>query len=253
MLRGRFSARSAGRSNGAIARSSRASTATRSIGCAPRSSRSARPTSCGFSSEWQHVDPVDRLAGLDGLRETLDSAGRLRACRRGLGTLGASCARRGLRPVDAGYVVFRGRSRLGAPLAAGGRARGTRAAHPRHSGRAFSTRSQRGVAGPAARRGRSREQTHRQCQARAGRAAQQRRLILQRRASRERVSMPKTHAEGWASSSRAASPPPMGSRDCGRCWCARPAARSCAIAAASFAGRWSTIPTAAIWRQRIAP
>ena len=37
-------------SSGAIERSSRAFTATRSTGCAPRSSRSARPTSCGFSS-----------------------------------------------------------------------------------------------------------------------------------------------------------------------------------------------------------
>ena len=52
--------------------------------------------------------------GLDGLREALDDARRLRAGRRGLGTVGASRPRRRLRPGDARHAVPGRRSRLGA-------------------------------------------------------------------------------------------------------------------------------------------
>ena len=48
-----------------------------------------------FLFKWQHVDPPDRLTGLDGLREAVAHARRLRAGRGGVGALGP--ARRGSR------------------------------------------------------------------------------------------------------------------------------------------------------------
>ena len=57
--------------SGATAGCSRASIATRSTGCAPRSSRSRRPTSCASCSPGSTSTPHSRLTGADGLRAVI--------------------------------------------------------------------------------------------------------------------------------------------------------------------------------------
>ena len=104
--------------NGASAGCSRASTATRSTGCAPRSSRSRRATSCAFCSTGSASRPMTRMEGPDALEAVIGQLEGFRGAGRRLGDRDPAGAARRLRAGLARRSVPRRPRRLGAAAAA---------------------------------------------------------------------------------------------------------------------------------------
>ena len=102
-----------------------------------------------FLFRWQHVEPSTRLSGLDGLREIVAPARRLRARRVGVGAGGAAGAARPLRPGAARHGLPVGRGGLDAPVAGAGRRRTAARTRPGDADRAPPARARSSVAVPA--------------------------------------------------------------------------------------------------------
>ena len=182
-----------------------------------------------FLFKWQHVDPADRLSGVDGLREVL-------ALLDGFELAGTAWERSVLPARVTGYdptmldmLCLAGEVGWARMSPRTSRGLGAGAAHAGDAGRALPPRAHGGVA-VASRRGRRRRggpdgqrPPHRDD------AAAARRVVLQRHRRRVPASTSARRATGSARSSPAGSPRQTASRGCGRCSSAISTARRPAI------------------------